>query len=246
MSQTTSSASIFISCLVDNFYPEVGISMVNVLRRLGVDLSLNRSQTCCGQPAYNTGYQEEAREVAKHFLDVFSESDCAVICPSGSCTTMVKVFYRDLFSDEPGYREVAEKLASSTYEFTDYLVNVLKVTDVGAEYNGKVTYHDSCHLLRELGLKDEPRKLISSVKGIDFVEMDMHDACCGFGGTFSVKLPHVSNSMLEEKIQCAIDSGAESVVSTDMGCLMNINGYIKRNNIDLKTMHIAQLLDNHK
>lgn len=240
------SAAIFISCLVDNFFPEVGVSMVKVLRNLGVTLTFNDSQTCCGQPAFNTGYQDDAREVAINFLDTFRDLETPLICPSGSCTTMVRVFYRDLFRNDPKYREISEKLALNTFEFTDFLVNKLKVVDVGAEYHGKVTYHDSCHLLRELGIESEPRRLIGCVKGVDFVEMDMHDACCGFGGTFSVKLPHVSNSMLEEKVQCAVDSGADVIVSTDMGCLMNMNGYISRNSLDLKTMHIAELLANNK
>lgn len=240
------SANIFVSCLVDNFYPEVGVSMVNVLERMGVRTSFDPSQTCCGQPAFNTGYQSDTMEVAKKFLDIYRDSNDPVVCPSGSCTTMIKVFYRDLFKHDPEYSKISEKLAENTFEFTDYLVNKLGIVDVGAEYDGKVTYHSSCHLLRELGLEKEPRKLINSVKGIEFIEMEMHDACCGFGGTFSVKMPHISKSMLEEKIRCTIESGADTLVSTDMGCLMNINGYISRNRLDIKTMHIAQLLDSRK
>lgn len=238
------SVDIFVTCLVDNFFPDVGISMVNVLKKLGVDVRFNDSQTCCGQPAYNTGYQSYAREVATKLLDNYKNNSRPVICPSGSCTTMIKVFFPEIFREDPEYRDLSEEMASNTFEFTDYLVNRLRITDVGATYNGKVTYHDSCHLLRELGLRDEPRVLISSVRGAELIEMDMNDACCGFGGTFSVKLPHVSNSMLEEKIQSALETGADTIVSTDMGCLMNIQGYISRNNIKLKTMHITQLLDN--
>lgn len=238
------SVDIFVTCLVDNFFPDVGISMVNVLKKLGVDVRFNDSQTCCGQPAYNTGYQSYAREVATKLLDNYKNKSRPVICPSGSCTTMIKVFFPEIFREDPEYRDLSEEMASNTFEFTDYLVNRLRITDVGATYNGKVTYHDSCHLLRELNLRDEPRVLISSVRGTELVEMDMNDACCGFGGTFSVKLPHVSNSMLEEKVQSALETGADTIVSTDMGCLMNIQGYISRNNIKLKTMHITQLLDN--
>jgi len=240
------SANIFISCLVDNFFPEVGVSMVNVLEKLGIGIKFNNEQTCCGQPAFNTGYQSDARDVAKKLLDTYRDSDDPIVCPSGSCTAMIKVFYRDLFKNDPEYRKIADEVASNIYEFTDFLVNKLQVVDVGAEYRGKVTYHSSCHLLRELRLEKEPRKLIDSVKGIEFVEMDMHDACCGFGGTFSIKMPHISKSMLEEKMKCTIESGAETLVSTDMGCLMNINGYISRNNLKIKTMHIAQLLDSKK
>jgi L-lactate dehydrogenase complex protein LldE len=155
---------------------------------------------------------------------------------------MVKIFYRELLKKEPKELELADGLALRTHEFSEFLTKVLHVEDVGASYSGKVTYHDSCHLLRELGIRDEPRKLIKSVKGIDFVEMNLHDACCGFGGTFSIKFPGVSISMLEEKINSIVESGADTVVSTDMGCLMHIGGAISRRKIPVKVMHIAELL----
>lgn len=234
--------NIFVTCLVDNFFPEVGEAMVNVLSRLGLDINFIESQTCCGQPAYNSGYQNKAKDVAIHFLETFKNVDTPIICPSGSCVSMIKVYYKDIFKYNFKYKDIVNQLNQRTYEFTDFLVNQLNTTNIGALYNGRVTYHDSCHLLRELGIEDEPRKLIESVEGIEFIEMDMHDACCGFGGTFAVKNPHVSISMLEEKINSAIKTGADTIVSTDMGCLMNINGLISRKNLHIKTMHIAQLL----
>ncbi len=240
---------IFITCLVDTFFPEVGESMVKVLRNLGVEVDFIEEQTCCGQPAYNSGYQGDSRAVAERFINIFdnalntnTDGENYVICPSGSCTSMLKVFYEDLFKKSPILLEKVERISKHAYEFTDFVVNVLNTTDVGAEYGGIVTYHDSCHMLRELRVKDAPRELIRSVKGIEFREMEMHDACCGFGGTFSIKLPHVSVSMLDEKIECIIKSKADTLVSSDMGCLMNIQGALSRRNIPIKVMHIAQLL----
>jgi L-lactate dehydrogenase complex protein LldE len=234
--------SLFITCLVDNLFPQIGEGMVRVLRRLGVKVGFLEDQTCCGQPAFNSGFHRDARVVAERFLRVFDKEECAIVCPSGSCTSMVRVFYRELFKDDKGLLGVAERLSSRTYEFSEFLVRVLGVENVGASYEGRVTYHDSCHLLRELRIKDEPRKLIRAVKGVDFVEMDLHDACCGFGGTFSVRLPEVSISILDEKIRSIIESGADTVVSTDMGCLMHIGGAMRRRGIPVKVMHVAELL----
>ncbi|MER3445675.1 MAG: Fe-S oxidoreductase [Candidatus Dadabacteria bacterium] len=233
--------SLFITCLVDIFFPQVGESMVRVLKSLGVEIDFPEDQTCCGQPAFNSGFHHDAKEVAKRFLSVFNRSGF-IVSPSGSCTSMVRVFYKELFKNEPKMIEVLDNISSRTYEFSEFLVNVLRVEDVGAIYNGKVTYHDSCHLLRELRIKDEPRKLIKSVKGVEFIEMNLHDACCGFGGTFSVKFPDVSASILDEKIENIVKSGADTIVSTDMGCLMQIGGALSRRGIPIKTMHIAELL----
>ena len=242
-------AYIFITCLVDTFFPEVGESMVKILRELGVDVDFLEEQTCCGQPAYNSGYQEDSRAIAERFLSIFDkalntdlDSDNYVICPSGSCTSMVKVFYQALFNNSPELLNKVDRISKKTFEFSDFLINVLETTDVGAGYGGIVTYHDSCHMLRELGVKDAPRELIKSIKGLEFREMDLHDACCGFGGTFSIKFPHVSVSMLDEKIECLVRSEADTLVSSDMGCLMNIQGALTRRNIPIKVMHLAQLL----
>lgn len=235
--------SLFITCLIDIFFPQVGESIVKILKNSGAKVNFPKDQTCCGQPAFNSGFQEDARAVAKRFVSIFDKDDSKfIISPSGSCTSMVKVFYKELFKDDPQMLEIIYKVSSRTYELSDFLVNVLNTEDVGAVYKGKVTYHDSCHLLRELRIKDEPRKLIKSVKGIEFIEMNMPDVCCGFGGTFSLKFPDVSASILDEKIENIVKSGADTVVSTDMGCLMQIGGVLSRRGIPIKTMHIAELL----
>ena len=242
-------AYIFITCLVDTFFPQVGESMVKVFNDLGVEVDFIEEQTCCGQPAFNSGYQNDARAVAERFLSIFEKAlnndpnkETYIICPSGSCTSMVKVFYEELFKNSPETLKKVAQIKENTYEFSEFLVKVLNTVDVGAEYNGVVTYHASCHLLRELRVKDEPRDLIKSVRGVEFREMEMHDACCGFGGTFSIKFPNVSVSMLDEKIECIVNSGADTVVSADMGCLMNIEGALSRREIPIKVMHLAQLL----
>jgi L-lactate dehydrogenase complex protein LldE len=242
-------AYLFITCLVDTFFPQVGEDMVRVLDRLGVDLEFPEEQTCCGQPAFNSGYREDARIVAERFINIFDqalknsrEEDSYIVCPSGSCTTMIKVFYQELFANNPVLLDKLKNITGRMYEFSEFLVKVLNRTDLGAEYGGAVTYHDSCHLLRELGVKSEPRRLIEGVKGTELREMEMHDACCGFGGTFSVKFPKVSVSMLDEKIESIVNSGADTVVSCDMGCLMNIDGALSRRGISVNTMHIAELL----
>ena len=227
--------------------------MVRVLGDLGVEVDFLDDQTCCGQPAYNSGYQDDAKAVAERFLSTFdnalnegTDKEIYIVCPSGSCTSMVKVFYQQLFKNSPELLNKIDRISKNTFEFSDFLVNVLETTNVGAEYEGIVTYHDSCHLLRELRVKDGPRALIESVKGVEFKEMELHDACCGFGGTFSVKFPHVSVSMLDEKIECIVESGADTLVSADMGCLMNISGALSRRNIDINVMHIAELLTQRK
>jgi L-lactate dehydrogenase complex protein LldE len=235
-------ASIFITCLVDQFFPQVGVSMVNVLRRLGVEVDFSPQQTCCGQPAYNSGYQSEARGLAERFLDIFESSEY-VVAPSGSCASMVKIFYPDLFKHEPALKKRADELASKTHEFSEFLVNVLGVTDVGASFAAKVALHQSCHLMRELQVRTEPRRLLEAVRGIEIVPLDHADACCGFGGLFSVKYPHISGGILEDKTECIERSGADVVVAGDMGCLMQIGGGLSRNRIPVKTMHIAEVLD---
>ncbi len=234
-------AYIFITCLVDTFFPHVGESMVAVLRRIGVDLDFLEDQTCCGQPAFNSGYHSDAKILAKRFLSIFDNDDY-IVCPSGSCTSMVKIFYKELFKNDPEMHEITQRVSARTREFSDFIVNVLNKEDVGASFNGKVTYHDSCHLSRELRVKDEPRKLINSVKGIDFIDMSNSDTCCGFGGAFSIKFPEVSVSILDEKIENITNTDADAVISGDMGCLMQIGGALRRRKIPIKTMHLAELL----
>jgi L-lactate dehydrogenase complex protein LldE len=233
--------SLFITCLVDQFFPQVGASLVAVLKRLGCEVYFPARQTCCGQPAFNSGYKAEARDLAERFINIFDDGEY-VVSPSGSCASMVKVFYPDLFKHDFAKQQRAIQLASRVYEFTDFLVNVLGVEDVGARYEGRVALHQSCHLLRELNVRSEPSRLLRAVKGIEVVELERAEMCCGFGGLFSVKYPHISGGIMQEKIDTISKSGADVVVASDMGCLMHIGGGLSRQRLAVKTMHIAELL----
>lgn len=237
----TKTVTLFIQCLVDGIYPEVGQAMVKIFRNLGLDLTCPTRQTCCGQPAFNAGYRREARVAAKRFIEIFETAE-TIVCPSGSCVTMVKHHYPELFEDDDSWRQRAGRVAAKTYELTQYLVDVLGVDDLGARYDGKITYHDSCHLLRSLRIKDQPRRLLRNVSGAEFVEMTDSDRCCGFGGSFAVKYADISAAMVEDKVNHIIDSGADTVVGCDMGCLMNIQGRLSRRGADIKVRHIAQIL----
>lgn len=234
--------SLFITCLVDQLCPSVGTSAVEVLRRAGCEVVFDERQTCCGQPAFNTGYRSEARNLAKRFIEIFEESDAdAIVSPSGSCTAMVKHF-QELFADNERWRKRADAIAERTHEFGSFLVNVLKVEDVGASFNGRVTWHDACHGLRDLCIKNEPRQLIKNVRGAEFVELANADSCCGFGGTFSVKFPEISVAILDNKVDAIERANVRAVVSADASCLMQIGGRLSRLNSKVKTMHLAELL----
>jgi L-lactate dehydrogenase complex protein LldE len=237
--------SLFITCLVDQLFPDVGEAMVATLRRLGLDVSFNDAQTCCGQVAFNTGYRPEARAMAEHFVRAF-ENDKAdfIVAPSGSCTAMVRNFYGELFHgpDDGEWRERLTRVRSRLREFSEFIVNELGIEDVGARFPSRVTYHDACHLLRELGISDQPRRLIRAVRDVDFVEMEAPDTCCGFGGTFSVKYGEISNAILQEKLARITSSGVEYVVANDSSCLMQIAGGLSRAGSPVKTMHLAELL----
>ena len=233
--------ALFVTCLVDQFFPRVGESVVKVLRQLDVEVIFNPAQTCCGQPAFNTGYRDEARAVASKVLNLFDDADY-VVCPSGSCTSMVRVFYPELFAADPHRLRKCHHLQDRFFEFSEFLVNVLKVEDVGASFPHRVTYHDSCHLLRELGVEEQPRKLLRKVRGIDLVEMEGYKVCCGFGGTFAVKFPEVSVAMGQDKLGFATQAGAEYLVACDSSCLMHLGGLIHRQALPLKTMHLAEIL----
>lgn len=233
--------ALFITCLVDQFFPNVGEAVVQVLRRLGVEVSFDPAQTCCGQPAFNTGYREEARAVAARALDLFAGADY-VVAPSGSCASMVRVFYPELFQRDPARLRKAQELAGRFFEFSEFLVKILQVKDVGASFAHRLAYHDSCHLLRELGIAEEPRQLLRSVRGAVLVELEDHRLCCGFGGTFAVKFPEVSTAMGEDKVRAAVAAGAEYLVANDSGCLMHLAGLIHRQGLKLKTMHLAEVL----
>jgi L-lactate dehydrogenase complex protein LldE len=233
--------TLFIQCLVDSIYPEVGEAMVQIFHRLGIKPLCPTDQTCCGQPAFNSGYQREALVAAKRFIRIFETAD-AIVCPSGSCVSMVRYHYPELFREEASWLRRAKRVAAKTYEFTEYLVDILGVDDFGAHHEGKITYHDSCHLLRGLRVKEQPRILLRKISGIEFVEMNDSDRCCGFGGSFSVKYPDISTAMVEDKVNNIIESGADTVVGCDMGCLMNIQGMVNRRGLSVKTLHIAQML----
>jgi len=233
--------TLFIPCLVDTFYPDVGEAVVRVFRKLGVEVGYPADQTCCGQPAFNAGYRKEARRGARHFLDVFSGTG-PIVCPSGSCVSMVRNHYPDLFGDDPANLRRSRDVGARTFEFTEYLVDQLGVEAIGAVGNGRVVYHDSCHLLRGLRIHRQPRRLLQHIEGIDLVEMVDADYCCGFGGSFAVKYPAISTAMLEDKVRHIIDAQADTVVAADMGCLMNIDGVLRRRNLPIRARHIAQML----
>lgn len=234
--------SLFVTCLIDQLWPAIGTSAVEVLRRAGCEVIFDERQTCCGQPAFNTGYRTEARKLAERFIEIFEESGSeAVVSPSGSCTAMVHHF-RELFPESESWRKRAHALAERTHEFGSFLVNVLGVEDVGASFRGRVTWHDACHGLRDLNIQSEPRRLIRQVSGAEFVELPNADACCGFGGTFSVKYPEISVAILDNKIDAIEQAGVRAVVSGDASCLMQIGGRLTRNNSTVRVMHLAELL----
>lgn len=232
--------SLFITCLSDALYPRVGEAMVRLLANYGVSLQFPTVQTCCGQPAFNSGYWKEARESAKTILDAFEDSDF-VISPSGSCTGMIH-HYPKLFEDDPVMLERANRLQNKSYEFTQFLVQVLGVTDVGASFPHKVTYHPSCHGSRILGVKDEPLALIQNVKGLELVPLPFAEDCCGFGGTFAVKMADISGAMVTEKVDHVLETEAEVLVGLDMACLLNIAGNLRYRNEPVRVMHLAELL----
>ena len=213
-----------------------------MLRRVGCEVEFDDRQTCCGQPAFNTGYRNEARQVAKRFIEVFEESNAdAIVSPSGSCTAMVHHF-AELFDDDPVWFKRAQAIAARTHELSSFLIRVLEIEDVGASWQGKLTWHDACHGLRDLNIKHEPRRLIRNVRGAEFVELENAESCCGFGGTFSVKYPEISLAILDQKIEAIEKAGVQAVVSSDASCLMQIGGRLSRKGSNVRVMHLAELL----
>jgi L-lactate dehydrogenase complex protein LldE len=233
--------SLFVTCIVDQLFPNVGIAMADVLERVGCQVDFPERQTCCGQPAFNSGYRDEARSMALHFLDVFRDCDY-IVCPSGSCTAMASHHYAELFQKDPARLAEAHRLSAKVWEFSRFLTDVIGADDVGARYEHKVTYHDSCHALRELAIKTPPRRLLAHVGGLTLSEHDAAEECCGFGGTFSVKFPGVSGAMARTKIDSILRSGADTVVSIDSSCLMQIQGALSRAGLPVRTMHLAEVL----
>lgn len=238
-------ASLFITCLVDLFYPEIGLAMVNVLKGLGISLHFPAKQTCCGQPAFNNGYIAESKRLALRFISVFENSDW-IVTPSGSCAYMVKHHYPLLFRDDPQTLKRVWSISAKLYEFSDFLVNVCQATDLGAKYNRTITYHDSCHLRNGLGIMHEPRRLIQGIEGARFLEMKNSDQCCGFGGTFYMKFPEISRAIVNEKVGNIIASGAEIVTGNDTGCLMNIGMALRKKRSSIRVMHLAELLNSRR
>ncbi|MCK5077120.1 MAG: (Fe-S)-binding protein [Calditrichia bacterium] len=232
--------ALFIPCYIDLLYPDIGISTYNILKKFGAEVYYPEKQTCCGQPAFNTGYFEETKKLALKFFKDFKDAEY-IVAPSGSCVTMVKELYKELkFNDKQ--KEDWQNIAGKIYELTQFLVNVMKIDKIEGELKTSVTYHDSCHLLRELRVKDEPRLLLNSIDGLKFIEMEKSDVCCGFGGTFAVKYADISTAMVENKVHWALESGAEVLTGCDVSCLMNIGGYIKRMSYPIKVEHIANLI----
>ena len=242
-------ASLFVTCIIDQIYPEVGESAVNVLNRLGVDLDFPTAQTCCGQPAFNAGFWSDARPVARRTIDIF-QNDRYVVVPSGSCASMIRIFYEELFHDEPHMRNRIASLASRTFEFSEFIVDVLGITDLSpfadsnpTESTRKVTYHEGCHLRRELGAITQPRALLNTLPGIELVEMEQSEVCCGFGGTFSVKYPEISGAMLNDKLNFASETGSDALTACDSSCLMHIGGGIEKRGMPIQPLHLASLID---
>lgn len=233
--------SLFVTCIVDQVFPKVGLAMADILERIGYEVDFREAQTCCGQPAFNSGYHEDARHVAEHFVKVFRDAEFVVV-PSGSCTSMITHHFHDIFPKDSDMHEEVEYLAPRVFEFSRFLLEVAKVDDVGARFEGAVTYHDSCHSLRELKIKDGPRRLLRNVKGLDLREMSVAEECCGFGGTFSIKFPEVSGGMARTKIDSIHETGAGTVVSIDSSCLMQLQGALTRAGSKVKTMHLAEVL----
>lgn len=233
--------TLFATCLVDMFQSNAGKATVELLERLGCEIEFPESQVCCGQPAYNSGYVKEAKEAMKSMIDTFIDAEY-VVSPSGSCITMFHE-YVHVFKGDPIWEPKAKKLAAKSYELTQFIVDVLKIEDVGARFEGKVTYHTSCHMTRLLGVKKAPMILLSHVEGLEYTELPGKEQCCGFGGTFSVKMAQISEQMVDEKVLHVEETGAEYLIGADAGCLMNIGGRIDRQGKAIKVLHIAEVLN---
>lgn len=231
---------LFIPCFVDQLYPQTAFNMVKVLEKACCDVVYNENQTCCGQPAFNAGFWDESRDVCSKFLKDFDGADY-IVAPSASCVGFVRNYYNKLFENSSQHNAVKD-LGSRIYEFTEFLTEVLKIENYGAELQGKATYHDSCAALRECKIKTGPRKLLSYVKGLELVEMNDNETCCGFGGTFAVKFEAISAGMADQKLTNAMATGAQYIISTDLSCLMQLDGFIKNKELPLQTMHIADVL----
>ncbi|MEN6547854.1 MAG: (Fe-S)-binding protein [Armatimonadia bacterium] len=232
--------ALFVPCYVDQFFPQVAEATLRILSHLGHEVVVPPDQTCCGQPTFNAGYWPESRRIARNFLRVFADHDL-IVAPSGSCVSMVRVNYPQLFAGEPEER-LSYEIGPRVRELTSFLVDDLGITNLGAKLSTKVTVHDSCHPLRELGVREQPRALLRAVEGLELVEMEKSDVCCGFGGVFSAKYPEVSTAMADEKLDNALRTGAEWIVGVEASCLMHLQGRIDRRGLAIGTRHVAELL----
>lgn len=233
---------LFVTCIIDTFYPEIGKAVVQVLQRAGKKVEFTPEQTCCGQPAFNAGLWDEARSIAIHTIRAFEKTQGDIVIPSGSCTSMIRHHYQELFENDRVWGKRAQAFAERVFEFSEYLVDRLGIADVGAYFPHKITYHSSCHLLRELGIDRQPRALLAEVRGAEFVELPYATDCCGFGGVFSVEHPEISSAMLERKIRNIDASGAPFVITCDAGCMTQINGGLHRLRKPQRALHIAEVL----
>ncbi len=233
---------LFATCIVETLTPEVGLAVAEVLERLGVTVVVPAGQTCCGQPAFNGGFWDDARAMARHTVDVLSRDDAPVVVPSGSCADMIQHHYPDLFAGDPVYGPRAETLAGRVYEFSEFLVDVLGQTDVGASFPGRLTFHASCHTLRGKGVTHQPLDLLAHVRGAELVELPGAEECCGFGGLFAVKMADISGAILSRKLDNVERTGADAVVACDPSCLLHIAGGLHRRGASVRTLHIAQVL----
>lgn len=235
---------LFVPCFIDQMYPNVGWSTVKVLEKAGCQVEYNPKQTCCGQPLFNSGDMGHATKLAEKFVKDFP-NDRPIITPSASCAAYIKKHYAKLLANT-SYKDEALRLQQNTFELCDFLVNKLQITDFNSTFNHTITYHDACSALREYGLKDEPRLLLSKVNGLRLVEMEKRDECCGFGGTFMVKYAGISSAMTAQKVENAMDTKAEYIVSTESSCLLNIQSYINKQKLNIKTLHISEILANNE
>jgi L-lactate dehydrogenase complex protein LldE len=234
-------AALFATCLSDTFFPRAPEAVVRLLHREGVKVTFPKGQTCCGQPAFNSGFHDEAREMARNFLKVFANEEY-IVSPSGSCLSMVRVYYPELFPEGTAEHRLALQVAGRAFEFSEFLVNVLGKRDLGATYKARATYHRSCHMTRELGVSEPPIALLQHVRGLEYVEMDRADLCCGFGGTFSVRMADLSIAMADEKLKYLDQTGADLLVGSDAGCLMQMGGRLQHLGRPMRVMHLAELL----
>ncbi len=234
---------LFATCLIETLRPEAGMAVVRVLEKLGVTVDFPRGQTCCGQPAFNGGAWDDARAMAKYTLDVLSKSDAPIIVPSGSCADMLVHHYPELLASDPKYGARAENISARTFEFTQFLVDVLGVTNVDAHQNERITYHPSCHLLRGLQITEPPRKLLENVQGVQVIDLPNDTECCGFGGLFAIKMANISSAMLDRKLDAIESTRAQTVIGCDVSCLLHIGGGLHRRGLQIESKHLAEILD---